>query len=73
VVRHPGPAVLYDLTVERHHLYLAAGLVVSNSDGLGYILWAREATAITQARHEGTIDRNRGIANPYYGVLRGAA
>ncbi len=32
---------VYDLTVERHHCYEVSGVLVSNSDGLGYMI-ARE-------------------------------
>jgi len=38
------------------------------SDGMGYILWAREASAIRQARHDGPSPRR--IQPPSYGFAR---
>ena len=40
------------------------------SDGVGYVLWAREASAITQAQDK---PRGRQAPPPYYGFTRGAA
>jgi len=40
------------------------------SDGVGYVLWAREASAITQAQDK---PRGRTAPPPYYGFTRGAA
>lgn len=70
VHRLTGKFKVYDITVEKHHCYLANGLLVSNSDGFGY--WVAYEAPVTQFR--ATNKRNEFMSNvmkaPSYGFSK---